>query len=130
MSPPPIIHSLISTRSIANPYLSVCNLGGTFPRYFVLRLVDAFTSATCNPAPKSSLSQPFSCALQPDKERCLAAGGTCDVTHDGYYLVNMLCVVFGIVTFALYIRPKVTQLQSLPLRAWRLASSSSSPQKH
>lgn len=63
---------------------------------------------------------PFSCALQPDKERCLAAGGACNVERDGYYLVNVLCVAFGVVSFVLFIRPKVLHLQGLPLRAWRL----------
>lgn len=104
---------------------SVSNLGGTFPRYFVLRAVDAFTSATCTPGKGALETQPFSCALQPDKERCLAGGGSCDVTRDGYYIVNIMCVVIGVVTFVLYIRPKVLHLQSLPLRAWRLSSASS-----
>ena len=119
----------------ANPASSVSNLGGTFPRYFVLRLVDAFTSATCQPGgPEAAkhlaagtplVTQPFSCAIQPDKERCLAGGGTCDMTRDGYYIVNVLCVVVGVLTFAAYIRPQVLQLQALPLRAWRLAAPTS-----
>ncbi|KAK0633317.1 acetyl-coenzyme A transporter 1-domain-containing protein [Immersiella caudata] len=128
-------HAKVADPVIGGTYMTllatVCNLGGTFPRYFVLRLVDAFTSATCHPPsnPKSTntLTQPFSCALQPDKERCIAAGGTCDTYRDGYYLVNIVCVLFGVVSFILYIRPRVLQLQSLPLRAWRLSNS---PQKH
>lgn len=106
----------------------MCNLGGTFPRFFVLRLVDAFTSATCHPGkPDPSLltgplvTEAFSCAIQSDKERCLAGGGTCETLRDGYYMVNIFCVVFGVLTFVLYIRPKVLHLQSLPLRAWRLS---------
>jgi PAT family acetyl-CoA transporter-like MFS transporter 1 len=111
---------------------SVSNLGGTFPRLFVLRLVDTFTVATCNPALAGTsqdkldgvlVTEPFSCALQPDKERCIAGGGTCVLERDGYYLVNMLCVLFGLVTFIWYIRPRVARLQALPLKAWRLAGS-------
>jgi hypothetical protein len=83
-------------------------------------MVDAFTSATCRPGEKSLETAPFSCAIQADKERCTLGGGTCEVTRDGYYFVNILCVVFGLVTFVMYIRPKVLQLQALPLRAWRL----------
>jgi MFS transporter, PAT family, solute carrier family 33 (acetyl-CoA transportor), member 1 len=108
----------------------VSNLGGTFPRFFVLRLVDAFTSATCLP-PSSGLdqsalkgplvTQAFSCAIQADKERCLAGGGTCDMARDGYYIVNIICVAIGVTTFFMFIRPKVLQLQALPLRAWRLS---------
>lgn len=110
---------------------SVSNLGGTFPRYFVLRLVDSFTSATCNPGqPKLAaelkgplVTQPFSCSLQIDKERCLAGGGTCDVTRDGYYIVNILCVLVGLLTFVFYIKPRVLHLQNLPMRAWRLSAA-------
>lgn len=106
---------------------SVSNLGGTFPRYFVLRLVDSFTSATCHPGSPSAarkgplITEPFSCAMQAEKERCEAGGGTCEMIHDGYYVVNILCVLFGVATFVWYIRPRVLHLQSLPLRAWRLA---------
>ena len=60
---------------------------------------------------------------QADKERCEALGGTCSTIRDGYYTVNILCVAFGLATFLWYIRPKVLQLQSLPLRAWRLSAS-------
>jgi hypothetical protein len=107
---------------------SVCNLGGTFPRYFVLRLVDVFTTATCNPPANDDptllkgplITEAFSCAIQAEKERCENGGGTCETLRDGYYTVNILCVVFGVATFVWYIRPKVMHLQSLPLRAWRL----------
>ncbi|CAI4211114.1 unnamed protein product [Parascedosporium putredinis] len=67
------------------------------------------------------VTEPFSCALQPDKERCLAGGGSCETIRDGYYFVNILCVIFGAVTFTMYIRPRVLQLQNLPMKAWRLA---------
>jgi hypothetical protein len=111
-------------------YFSVCNLGGTFPRIFVLKLVDSFTVATCHPGPagQTDLKGPlitdvFSCAVQADKEVCENGGGTCQMVHDGYYTVNILCVLFGLATFFWYIKPKVLHLQGLPLRAWRLAGS-------
>jgi PAT family acetyl-CoA transporter-like MFS transporter 1 len=90
-----------------------------------LRFVDAFTAATCTPKPSLKSFDPFSCALQLDKERCDSLGGMCTITRDGYYMVNMVCVAVGVATFVLYIRPKVLQLQALPLRAWRLTPSSS-----
>jgi PAT family acetyl-CoA transporter-like MFS transporter 1 len=130
-------HARIADPVIGGTYMTllatVCNLGGTFPRFFVLRMVDAFTTATCLPDPnagpdsKLTVTTPFSCAVQADKERCLAGGGVCEMQHDGYYIVNILCVLIGVVTFVLFIRPKVLQLQALPLRAWRLSSSPSSP---
>lgn len=108
------------------------NLGGTFPKFFVLRLVDYFTEAVCHPPTtkldastlKSPLvTAPFSCAMQGDKELCVNGGGICEQTRDGYYIVNILCVMVGVITFTMYIRPKVLHLQSLPMRAWRLAGN-------
>ncbi|KAI8274117.1 hypothetical protein K4K59_010606 [Colletotrichum sp. SAR11_240] len=129
-------HARIADPVIGGTYMTllatVCNLGGTFPRFFVLRLVDYFTVATCHPGNPADIdalkgpvvTDPFSCSLQPDKERCVKGGGTCDMVRDGYYFVNIICVIFGVVTFMLYIRPKVLHLQSLPMRAWRLSNSS------
>lgn len=121
----------------ANPHCSysVSNLGGTFPRFFVLKLVDFFTSATCLP-PSSSfklpdtlrgplITSPFSCALSAEKDRCIQGGGVCDVARDGYYVMNVVCVLIGVVTFWGYIKPAAIKLQGLPLRAWRIAEQGS-----
>ena len=106
------------------------NLGGTFPRFFVLKAVDLFTQATCSPPslpPKTDLlkgpliTHPFSCALEHEKHRCLNGGGVCNVTTDGYYIVNILCILIGVLTFWGYIKPAVMRIQALPLRAWRLS---------
>ncbi|OTA99269.1 hypothetical protein M426DRAFT_27679 [Hypoxylon sp. CI-4A] len=129
-------HARVADPVIGGTYMTllatVSNLGGTFPRYFVLRLVDTFTQATCLPPAEkidSSLlkgplvTQGFSCAVQAERERCEHGGGTCQTLHDGYYIVNVLCVIVGLLTFFMFIRKKVLILQSLPLRAWRLAGS-------
>lgn len=114
-------------------FSSVSNLGGTFPRYFILKLVDFFTEATCIPptvAPPADklkdalVTTAFSCALEPEKNRCVNGGGVCEVGRDGYYITNILCVLIGTVTFFMFIKPAATKLQSLPLRAWRLAPGS------
>lgn len=112
----------------------VSNLGGTFPRFFILKLVDQFTQATCVPpvpgstplsaALKSPLvTEAFSCALEVDKHRCVDGGGVCNITRDGYYITNVVCVIIGILTFWGYIRERALQLQALPLRAWRTGAS-------
>ncbi|KAK3700353.1 hypothetical protein LTR37_016057 [Vermiconidia calcicola] len=126
-------HAKIADPHIGGTYMTllatVSNLGGTFPRFFILRFVDMFTKATCMPPsiPPSKdllkgnlITQAFNCVPQPEKERCLDGGGTCEIQRDGYYIVNMLCVIFGVVTFWAFIRPKAMQLQGLPLRAWRI----------
>ena len=107
----------------------VSNLGGTFPRIFILKLVDVFTVATCVPpseAPKGDLkgalvTSAFSCALEAEKHRCVDGGGTCSISRDGYYITNVACVLVGAVTFWAFIRPAALKLQALPLRAWRQA---------
>ncbi|KAI5293602.1 hypothetical protein KEM52_005388 [Ascosphaera acerosa] len=129
-------HARIADPVIGGTYMTllatVSNLGGTFPRFFVLMLVDLFTDAVCYPpsdpasAPASKPgasplpSDPFSCSLEAEKHRCIEGGGTCQVNRDGYYVANILCVIFGLVTFVWYIKPEVMKLQRLPLRAWRV----------
>jgi PAT family acetyl-CoA transporter-like MFS transporter 1 len=117
-----------------NSLSSVSNLGGTFPRFFVLKLVDAFTSATCIPPPATftlpkTLKGPlvttaFSCAQGAAKDRCIQGGGQCDIQRDGYYVMNIVCVIVGVITFWGFIKPAALKLQSLPLRAWRIAEGS------
>jgi PAT family acetyl-CoA transporter-like MFS transporter 1 len=89
-----------------------------------------FTAATCLPPTiplkadllkGAPITQAFSCAGEADKHRCRDGGGIYKVTTDGYYIVNVLCIIIGVVTFTLYIKPAVTKIQALPLRAWRIA---------
>lgn len=111
-------------------HLSFSNLGGTFPKIIVLRLVDAFTIATCSPPEKPPaditgdlITSAFSCVAEVERKRCLAGGGQCHISRDGYYITNVLCVIIGVVTFWGYIRTAAMKLQALPLRAWRLEPS-------
>ncbi|KAK2742937.1 hypothetical protein FQN57_005067 [Myotisia sp. PD_48] len=127
-------HAKISDPTIGGTYMTllatVSNLGGTFPKFFVLKLVDSFTKATCIPPSvpainiKSPITSPFSCILDADKKRCAAGGGTCHSERDGYYITNVICIVIGLLTFWFYIRGAVTKLQRLPLRAWRVSPNS------
>ncbi|EEP75551.1 conserved hypothetical protein [Uncinocarpus reesii 1704] len=126
-------HARISDPTIGGTYMTllatVSNLGGTFPKFFVLKLVDMFAKAICVPPTdptnfKSPVTSPFSCALETDKHRCIAGGGTCHVERDGFYITNVICVVIGAVTFWMYIKGSVLKLQKLPLRAWRVSPGS------
>ncbi|KAI9833227.1 MAG: hypothetical protein M1826_000140 [Phylliscum demangeonii] len=125
-------HARIADPLIGGTYMTllatVSNLGGTFPRFFILKLVDLCTAATCVPPPSvppglkgALIVKPFSCVLETEKSRCLIGGGRCQTTRDGYYITNVVCVVIGAVTFWTFIRPAVLKLQGLPLRAWRQA---------
>ena len=111
---------------------SVSNLGGTFPKFFILKLVDMLTAATCQPPADPSsfkpadpstlpVTSPSSCVLEAEKHRCVNGGGTCGIERDGYYLTNIIFVIIGALTFWGYIQTKAVALQRLPLRAWRLS---------
>ncbi|KAI5779083.1 acetyl-coenzyme A transporter 1-domain-containing protein [Geopyxis carbonaria] len=121
-------HAKIADPEIGGTYMTllatVSNLGGTFPRIFVLKMVDAFTVATCTPPEKTANPfEPFSCALEAEKHRCTKdLGGSCTISRDGYYITNIMCVVLGALTFWMYIKPAATRLSALPLKAWREAS--------
>lgn len=110
---------------------SVSNLGGTFPKFFILKFVDLFTKATCIPPTDpiafskahpdiTPITNSFSCALESDKHTCLNGGGTCVIQRDGYYITNVIFVIIGAVLFWTYIEKKALALQALPLRAWRV----------
>ncbi|EKD16931.1 uncharacterized protein L3040_006217 [Drepanopeziza brunnea f. sp. 'multigermtubi'] len=128
-------HARIADPVIGGTYMTllatVSNLGGTFPRFFVLKLVDAFTVASCIPPgvgfkfPENLrgplVTNAFSCSASAEKDRCIQGGGTCNITTDGYYVMNVVCVIIGVVTFWGYIKPAALRLQALPLRAWRIS---------
>jgi len=132
-------HARIADPVIGGTYMTLLatasNLGGTFPRFFVLKLVDSFTVATCIP-PSADFTQPtsfvgplitdaFSCAIESEKTRCKNGGGVCDISRDGYYVMNIVCVIIGVITFWGFIKPAALKLQALPLRAWRIAGGAS-----
>jgi PAT family acetyl-CoA transporter-like MFS transporter 1 len=48
----------------------------------------------------------------------------CSIERDGYHIMNIVCVLFGVVTFWGFIKPAALKLQALPLRAWRIAEGS------
>jgi hypothetical protein len=49
----------------------------------------------------------------------------CDISRDGYYVMNVVCVIIGVISFWGFIKPAALKLQALPLRAWRIAEGSS-----
>ncbi|MCJ1242247.1 hypothetical protein MMC14_010254 [Varicellaria rhodocarpa] len=125
-------HAKIADPVIGGTYMTllatVSNLGGTFPKFFILIFVDFFTKATCiSPSSdtKSSVTSPFSCVLEAEKHRCINGGGVCKIERDGYYITNVICVIVGVVSFWTYIRPAAMKLQALKLDAWRLGGAES-----
>jgi hypothetical protein len=42
------------------------------------------------------VSDSFSCALSAEKDRCIQRGGVCDISRDGYYIMNIVCVIISV----------------------------------
>jgi hypothetical protein len=51
------------------------------------------------------------CVSDTGKATCNALGGTCVVSQDGYYVVQIICFVLGLATVVGYIIPQVKKLQ-------------------
>jgi hypothetical protein len=112
----------ISDPAIGGTYMTLLNtlsnLGGTWPKYFVLLAVEYFTEAPCSLLDADGGI--INCTDQKAKDLCTKMSGTCSYQKDGYYFVNSLCISFGLITLLFYILPKVQELERLPDSMWRL----------
>jgi len=116
-------HTRIADPVIGGTYMTLLNtatnLGGTWPRYFVLRGVDVFSVATCQVGGKV-LQAASECVSEHGKKACADQEGKCVMERDGYYYVSSICVALGIVTLIFYIIPTARRLQALPTSKWRV----------
>ncbi|KAI9101936.1 acetyl-coenzyme A transporter 1 [Phlyctochytrium arcticum] len=120
----------ISDPVIGGTYMTLLNtlsnLGGTWPRFFVLEAVDYFTDSYCDTTGNGTITKNPSttripCITDPQKTHCIDdLGGQCIVARDGFYFVGIISVVLGLFTCLFIIRPQVLWLQDLPDKAWRL----------
>lgn len=133
-------HTQIADPLIGGTYMTllntVSNLGGTWPRYFVLKAVDMFTISSCQPPSSASLLKDpeiaklwvtaskgiggNECTSDLGKAACSAAGGECYIERDGYYWTSTLCVMIGTALLVTFIIPACRKLQALPASAWRV----------
>ncbi|WFC98175.1 hypothetical protein MYAM1_000899 [Malassezia yamatoensis] len=130
-------HTQIADPIIGGTYMTllntVSNLGGTWPRYFVFKMVDFFSVSECLPPtgvdPKhvhqilgrANVTLPLSeCISDTGKDYCHSIGGTCHILRDGYYWTNIICVALGAVTLLTFILPVCLRLQKIPSSAWRV----------
>ncbi|ORX89109.1 MFS general substrate transporter [Basidiobolus meristosporus CBS 931.73] len=115
----------ISDPAIGGTYMTllntISNLGGTWPKFFVLEAVDYFTEATCTLPDNTT----FSCVAEVAKEQCTKQLGTCATSVDGYYLVSTLSVVIGAALLFGYIIRQIRSIEALPASMWRLKDAKS-----
>lgn len=114
----------VSDPSIGGTYLTLLNtfsnFGGTWPKLFVLQLVDYFTEAQCVVAGGSLQGE---CVTEHGKAMCTEQHGICSTSSEGYYPVSAGCILAGLVMYLLYIRPKSKALEKLPVEAWHVKTS-------
>eukprot|EP01134_Creolimax_fragrantissima_P001926 CFRG1926T1 len=112
----------ISDESIGGSYLTLLNtmsnFGGSWPKYFVLKLVDSFTNAVCVLPDGTSLGE---CVTDAGKSLCEKVEGTqCVTVEEGYYPVSISCVIIGAVIFIFYVRPQMHYLEKFSTNSWKV----------
>ena len=132
-------HTQISDPIIGGTYMTllntVSNLGGTWPRYFVLKMVDYFGVSMCRPPvgvdmdkvenvlgqANASLSL-GECKSDAGMKQCQSVGGSCVLVRDGYFATSTICVTVGLCTLLLFIMPVCRYLQRIPPAEWHVVS--------
>ncbi|KAI0932743.1 hypothetical protein AcW1_000228 [Taiwanofungus camphoratus] len=118
-------HTRISDPVVGGTYMTLLNtfsnLGGTWPRYFVLKGVDWFSVATCNIGHDLSVKA-AECVSEHGKTSCTELGGECITERDGYYIVSAICLGLGVLSVIFYMIPTARKLQALPASKWRVYS--------
>jgi len=122
-------HTRVSDPLIGGTYMTLLNtftnMGGTWPKWFVLKGVDFFSIATCKVEQASAaltLKAP-ECVSEHGKAVCQDIGGQCITQRDGYYIVSWLCIGFGVIFLVAVIIPAANKLQALPISKWRVKMS-------
>ncbi|GAA5872231.1 hypothetical protein JCM16303_001023 [Sporobolomyces ruberrimus] len=124
-------HTQIADPLIGGTYMTllntVSNLGGTWPKFFVLKGIDAFSVAVCHVKDENMdlMVASRECVSDHGKAACADLGGVCRTERDGYYWVSTLCIASGAIILLFYVQPAARRLQSLPNSAWRIIKKSS-----
>ena len=126
----------ISDPLIGGTYMTllntISNLGGTWPKYFILSSVQQYTISKCSIAfPDGTFSK---CSNEIEISSCKSLNSTiieslssskvlngkCVILQDGYYIVGTACFVIGLMSLMLVIRPGIIHVEKLSDAVWRL----------
>eukprot|EP01104_Vermistella_antarctica_P004220 TRINITY_DN14711_c0_g1_i1.p1 TRINITY_DN14711_c0_g1~~TRINITY_DN14711_c0_g1_i1.p1 ORF type:complete len:645 (+),score=92.82 TRINITY_DN14711_c0_g1_i1:352-2286(+) len=127
--------SLIADKQIGGTYLTLLNtcsnLGGTWPKFFVLAAVDYFTEKSCvgsRPSENGDVDEfhyryaTSRCNGSALGKSCVDLGGRCVVETEGYYLVSSACILVGAFLYLFWIRKVVPRLEAKSA-SWSSAGS-------
>ncbi|KAF7340838.1 hypothetical protein MSAN_02113200 [Mycena sanguinolenta] len=116
----------ISDPLIGGTYMTLLNtfsnIGTMWPKWFVLKSVDTFTTATCQITDDSTYFGEVAteCVSKAGKALCAELEGQCLVVRDGYYIVSTACMIFGVLFLVFYTAPTAWRLQALSTNSWRV----------
>eukprot|EP00038_Savillea_parva_P009521 m.184073 g.184073 ORF g.184073 m.184073 type:complete len:549 (-) comp16017_c0_seq1:29-1675(-) len=112
----------VSDPAIGGTYMTllntIANLGSLLAKQVVTYGVDYTTIRECSIDGVRSMSCSIASGEDHDPS-CTAAGGTCDVVTDGYYVMLCICFFFG-VGWWFYFEPRMLVLQEEPTTSWRV----------
>jgi PAT family acetyl-CoA transporter-like MFS transporter 1 len=91
---------------------TIANLGGTWPKFFVLYFVDLLT---WKPEAGTFASEDI-------QGNDLESMVNISIFNDGYYVVGLLCVCVGTIWY-LFNYKTLLHLQSVELKVWRIPTS-------
>ncbi|KJA29317.1 hypothetical protein HYPSUDRAFT_1076308 [Hypholoma sublateritium FD-334 SS-4] len=117
-------HTRVSDPLIGGTYMTLLNtftnMGGTWPKWFVLKGIDLFSVATCKVSDVAVDIKATECISDHGKAACKDINGVCVTETDGYYIVSAICIGFGIIFLVAFILPTARKLQKLPTSVWRV----------
>lgn len=101
---------------------TVSNLGGTWPKFFVLKGIDRLSLAVCHvhsspsssdsgPSPLDLVVRSAECVSDHGNAACAALGGECLTERDGYYAVSAVCIALGAALLLWFVGPVARKLQ-------------------
>ncbi|KAF8912933.1 acetyl-coenzyme A transporter 1-domain-containing protein [Gymnopilus junonius] len=120
-------HTRVSDPLIGGTYMTLLNtftnMGGTWPKWFVLKGIDVFSVATCKVTGAAVDVHATECVSDHGKAVCKDINGVCVTERDGYYIVTGICIAFGLLFLVAFIIPTARKLQRLPTSVWRVKMS-------
>lgn len=116
-------HTRIADPVLGGTYMTLLNtlsnFGGTWPRIVVMSMINFFTVSRCE-VPSMGRDYLF---YGTDKMHECEIGadplGKITIVRDGYYVVNGLCIVLGLLLYFGFLRRQAQFLQHLPISSWR-----------
>ena len=121
-------------------FMTMNNLGVMWPDTFFLWFVDVITYKQCVPLTTQEHLTPMIyqndsqsdslhfknifCSNDKEIDSCNSAGGTCNVTIDGYYILCIGSAIFGLV-WMVWAWKTIKRLQEIDVEKWRVTKSKS-----